>query len=59
MHWDTEEYRSRYWEYLYVFSKRMNCAKNGEFEKYQSNAVAYGWYIWEKGYNGEPIIRWI
>ena len=33
--------------------------KNGEFEKYQSNAVAYGWYIWEKGFNGEPVIRWI
>lgn len=46
-------------KYLYVFSKRTNCAKNGEFEKYQSSAVAYGWYIWEKGYNGEPIIRWI
>lgn len=46
-------------KYLYVFSKRMNCAKNGEFEKYQSNAVAYGWYIWEKGFTGEPIIRWI
>ena len=46
-------------KYLYVFSKRMNCAKNGEFDKYQSNAVAYGWYIWEKGYNGEPVIRWI
>ena len=46
-------------KYLYVFSKRMNCAKNGEFEKYHSNAVAYGWYIWEKGFNGEPVIRWI
>ena len=46
-------------KYLYVFSKRMNCAKNGEFDKPQSNAVAYGWYIWEKGFRGEPVIRWI
>lgn len=46
-------------KYLYVFSKRMNCAKNGEFEKYSSNAVAYGWFVWVKGFKGEPIIRWI
>ena len=46
-------------KYLYVFSQRMNCAKNGEFEKYSSNAVAYGWFVWVKGFKGEPIIRWI
>lgn len=45
--------------YVYVFSKRVNCAMNGEFEKYGNNAVAYAWFIWIKGYNGEPVIRWI
>lgn len=44
---------------LYVFSQRRNCAKNGDFEKYPSSAVAYGWYIWEKGFKGNPIIQWI
>ena len=44
---------------LYVFSQRRNCAKNGDFEKYPSSAVAYGWYVWEKGFNGTPEIKWI
>lgn len=58
-------------KYIYVFSKRALCAKNGEFMiekenksgekgmKLMSSAVAYGWFIWEKGFKGEPIIRWI
>lgn len=46
-------------EKVYVFSKRTLCAKNGDFEKYPSSAVCYAWYIWEKGFKGEPVIRWI
>jgi hypothetical protein len=37
------------------------CAKNGEFKKMidgGGSAVAYGWYIWEKGYQGDTIIKW-
>lgn len=44
---------------LYVCSGRISCAKNGDFEKYPSSAVAYGWYVWEKGFTGEPTIKWI
>lgn len=44
---------------LYVFSQRRSCAKNGDFEKYPSSAVAYGWYVWVKGFKGNPIIKWI
>ena len=22
-------------------------------------AVAYGWYVWEKGFTGKPTIEWI
>lgn len=47
---------------LYVSSSRLQCAKNGDFEKYGKGvgtAVAYGWYVWEKGYKGDPIIKWI
>ena len=46
---------------LYVSSSRLQCAKNGDFETYNKGtgtAVAYGWYIWEKGFTGEPVIRW-
>jgi len=42
---------------IYVFSKRQECAKNGEFGK--GSAVAYAWFIWEKGYKADPIIKWI
>ena len=43
---------------IYVASSRLNCAMNGEFEKYPSSAVAYAWFIWEKGFKGEPVVRW-
>lgn len=44
---------------IYVASGRLNCAKNGEFEKYPSSAVCYAWFVWEKGYKGKPEIDWI
>ena len=45
---------------VYVSSSRLSCAMNGDFEKYSSNnAVCYAWFIWEKGFTGEPKIRWI
>lgn len=44
---------------VYVFSSRVNCAKNGDFEKYQSRAVCYAWFVWEKGFKGHPIIDWL
>ena len=43
---------------LHVSSSRLNTAKNGKFENYPSSAVAYGWFVWEKGYKGDPIIKW-
>lgn len=44
---------------IYVSSSRLRCAMNGDFEKYaKSNAVTYAWFIWEKGFTGEPTIRW-
>lgn len=43
---------------IYVFSERVDCAKNGDFTK-SNKAIAYAWYIWEKGYKGNPTIKWI
>lgn len=48
-------------KYIYVSSSRLQCAKNAEFERMKDGgggAVAYAWYIWEKGYNGDTIVRW-
>ena len=44
---------------IYVSSSRLYCAKNGDFSKPYSSAVAYAWYLWEKGYQGETVIKWI
>lgn len=48
-------------EFIYVSSSRLQCAKGGEFEAYKQSggtAVAYGWFIWRKGFTGEPRVRW-
>ena len=44
---------------IYVSSSRLNCAMNGEFDKYPSSAIAYAWFVWKKGFKGEPVIKWI
>jgi len=44
---------------VYVSSSRLKCAKNGEFESIASSAVAYAWFVWEKGYRGETVVKWI
>lgn len=44
---------------IYVFSSRVKCAKNGEFEGIGSSAVCYAWFVWEKGFKGDPIIKWV
>lgn len=44
---------------VYVATKRLRCAKNGEFDKYESSATCYAWFVWEKGYKGDTIVKWI
>lgn len=46
-------------KYVYINSTRQMCAMNGEFEKYNATAICYCWFVGEKGYEGEPVIRWI
>lgn len=47
-----------------VASKRLLCAKNGDFENNKERAVAFAWFIWEKDSEGNvvkraPTIYWI
>lgn len=47
---------------VYVSSSRLQCAKNGDFEKYGKSvgtAVAYAWFVWVKGFKDNPIIKWV
>lgn len=46
-------------KYVYISSKRLNCARDGDFESYESSAMCYAWFVWQKGYKSEPMIRWI
>lgn len=47
---------------VYVFSERVLCAKNALFDEMKAgggSAVAYAWYVWEKGYQGKTVVDWI
>lgn len=45
---------------VYVCSSRIDCRKNGDFESKQyKSAVAYAWFVWQKGFKGVTEIKWI
>ena len=44
---------------VYVLSSRLNCALNGDFENHNEKAICYAWFVWEKGFKGDPVIKWI
>lgn len=46
-------------KYVYVNSARQICYINGDMSKKMSSASCYCWFIWEKGWKGETVIRWI
>ena len=55
-------------KYIYIFAKRIACAINGEFTRWDekkkkhkklSPTTAYSWWIYEKDFEGEPTVRWI
>lgn len=46
-------------KYVYVNSSRQLCYANGDMSNKISSASCYCWYIWEKGFKGEPTIRWV
>lgn len=48
---------------VYVFSERLQCAKNGDFNGLKASggsAVAYAWFVWVKGNkNKTTMVNWI
>lgn len=44
---------------VYVSSSRILCARNGDFDSFDSSATAYAWFVWQKGYKGDTVIKWI
>lgn len=43
---------------VYVSTSRLKCAMNGDFDSVGGSATAYAWFVWEKGFSGDPIIKW-
>jgi len=44
---------------VYVFCKRVNLYLNGEKPPVNSGTIAFAWFVWDKEYIGEPVIRWL
>ena len=43
---------------IWVSRSRLKCAKNGDFENSPGSATAYAWFVWQKGFRGNPEIHW-
>ncbi len=41
-----------------VTSSRISCAINGDFDNNSDGAMAYCWFVWQKGFKGDTIIKW-
>jgi hypothetical protein len=51
-------------KYVYVFSKRQVTLNNGndinpKTKKKWANTMCFAWFVWEQGYKGCPMIKWI
>lgn len=47
---------------IYVSSSRLLCAKNALFDEMRAgggSAVAYAWFVWQKGWVGNTTVKWI
>jgi hypothetical protein len=43
---------------MYQFSKRVSLTKNGIKMK-NSGMISFAWFVWQKDWASEPLIRWI
>lgn len=46
-------------KYVYVNSERQTCYINGDMSEKKSSASCYCWFVWQKGYCGDTIIKWL
>ena len=44
---------------VHVFSSRMTCAMNADFQNMSGSAQSYAWYVWKKGYKGGTAVDWL
>lgn len=43
---------------VWVFSKRLTLTRNGE-KMDNGGMIAFGWYVWDHAYKGEPTVGWL
>ncbi len=43
---------------VYQFSKRVTISKSG-IKLQNAGMISFAWFVWERGYHGEPFIKWI
>jgi hypothetical protein len=44
---------------VWVYSKRIRFDKNIVSEKTGGGMIAFAWFVWDKEYQGETVLRWI
>ena len=44
---------------VYVASRRIKCGKDGDFNSSMSSIMCLAWFVWEKGFKGDTVIKWI
>lgn len=45
---------------IYIFSKRIECWRNNDRETYGNKAmVDFAWYVFQKGFKGQPTLYWL
>lgn len=45
-------------KYVFVHSQRINCWKDGKETK-ESSAICYAWFVFEKGFKGDTVLKWL
>lgn len=46
-------------KYVFVFSKRVKTYINGDMSDKQSSAMCFCWFVFQKGYKGDTVVKWI
>lgn len=41
---------------VYVSTSRLSCGKNGV--EWMPSCICYAWFVWQKGFHGEPRLKW-
>lgn len=44
---------------VYIHSRRVACAKGGDFTGYLPKGIAYAWFVFKKGHTEAPKLYWL